>query len=107
MLKVDISEIDGRLADEYEQKLQQSLQDLRDQYEQQMRANREEIEMLYENKIKTIMGNARANNGTAQAIEEIKNCRGRIETLNQRIDELEGANAGLNQRIRYVYIVQA
>ena len=49
--QVEISEIDGRLTEQYEAKLQQSLQELRDQYEAQMRANREEIEMLYENKV--------------------------------------------------------
>jgi lamin B len=48
---VEISEIDGRLTEQYEAKLQQSLQELRDQYEAQMRANREEIELLYENKV--------------------------------------------------------
>lgn len=49
--QVEISEIDGRLTEQYEAKLQQSLQELRDQYEAQMRANREEIELLYENKV--------------------------------------------------------
>ena len=49
--QVEISEIDGRLTEQYEAKLQQSLQELRDQYEAQMRANRDEIEMLYENKV--------------------------------------------------------
>ena len=49
--QVEISEIDGRLTEQYEAKLQQSLHELRDQYEAQMRANREEIELLYENKV--------------------------------------------------------
>jgi lamin B len=49
--QVEISEIDGRLTEQYEAKLQQSLQELRDQYEAQMRVNREEIELLYENKV--------------------------------------------------------
>ena len=45
--QVEISEIDGRLTEQYEAKLQQSLQELRDQYEGQMRANRDEIEGEY------------------------------------------------------------
>lgn len=53
--QVEISEIDGRLTEQYEAKLQQSLQELRDQYEAQMRANREEIELLYENKVYKIV----------------------------------------------------
>lgn len=50
--QIEISEIDGQLAEQYEAKLQQALQDLRDQYESQMANNRAEIELLYENKIK-------------------------------------------------------
>lgn len=49
--QVEISEIDNRLVEEYNAKLQLSLQELRDQYEQQMRANRDDIEVLYENKV--------------------------------------------------------
>lgn len=45
--QVEISEIDGRLTEQYEAKLQQSLQELRDQYEGQMRGNREEIEGIF------------------------------------------------------------
>lgn len=43
--------IDGRLAQQYEAKLQQSLQELREQQEANIKANRDEIEALYENKV--------------------------------------------------------
>jgi len=49
--QVEITEIDGRLNEEYEEKLQASLQELRDQYEQQMNVNREDIKSLYERKV--------------------------------------------------------
>lgn len=48
----EISEIDGRLTVEYEDKLQAALQELREQHEQQQLANREEIAALYENKVR-------------------------------------------------------
>ena len=99
--QVEISEIDGRLAEQYEAKLQQSLQELRDQYEGQMRANREEIELLYENKIKNLASHAQRNSGAASmAVEELRQTRNRIEGLNTRISELEAANNTLNARIR-------
>ncbi|KAK0168691.1 hypothetical protein PV327_002467 [Microctonus hyperodae] len=99
--QVEISEIDGRLAEQYEAKLQQSLQELRDQYEGQMRVNREEIELLYENKIKNLTSHAQRNSGAASiAVEELRQTRSRIESLNQRISELEAANNTLNSRIR-------
>lgn len=101
MKQVEISEIDGRLAEQYEAKLQQSLQELRDQYEAQMRANRDEMEVLYENKIKTLTSHAQRNSGAATlAVEELRQTRSRIDGLNQRITELETANNILNQRIR-------
>ena len=103
VLQVEISEIDGRLAEQYEAKLQQSLQELRDQYEGQMRANREEIELLYENKIKNLTSHAQRNSGAANlAIEELRQTRARIDSLNQRINELEASNNALNSRIRFV-----
>lgn len=49
---------DGRLAQQYEAKLQQSLQELREQQEANIKANRDEIEALYENKVNNTKLNA-------------------------------------------------
>jgi lamin B len=49
--QVEISEIDGRLAQQYEAKLQQSLQELREQQEAHVRMNREELESRYDSKV--------------------------------------------------------
>lgn len=99
--QIEISEIDGRLAEQYEAKLQQSLRELRDQYEAQMRANREEIELLYETKIKNLTAHAQRNSGAASlAVEELRQTRTRIDALNQKINELEATNNALNARIR-------
>lgn len=99
--QVEISEIDGRLAEKYEAKLQQSLQDLRDQYESQMANNRQEIELLYESKIKNLQTAANRNSGAASAaIDELRQVRTRIDTLSNRITELESLNGNLTNRIR-------
>ncbi|XP_051176064.1 lamin-C-like isoform X2 [Leptopilina boulardi] len=99
--QVEISEIDGRLAEQYEAKMQQSLQELRDQYEAQMRTNREEIELLYESKIKNLTSHAQRNSGAATlAVEELRQTRTRIDGLNQKISELETLNNALNAKIR-------
>ncbi|CAD7094091.1 unnamed protein product [Hermetia illucens] len=99
--QVEISEIDGRLSEQYEAKLQQSLQELRDQYEAQMRANRDEIELLYENKIKNLQNAAQRNSSAASsAYEELRTTRTKIDTLGSRISELEAQNSALNSRIR-------
>ncbi|XP_052893502.1 lamin Dm0-like [Anopheles moucheti] len=50
----EISEIDGFLMEQYETKLQQTLQELRDQYEQQLRLNRDEMGNLFEGRIQAL-----------------------------------------------------
>lgn len=98
--QVEISEIDGQLSQQYEAKLQQSLQELRDQYEAQMRLNRNEIEGLYEGKLKSLQGLV-VNNSKQQssANEELRITRSRIDALNGRIGELESQNLALQNRL--------
>ncbi|XP_058814340.1 lamin Dm0-like [Topomyia yanbarensis] len=50
----DLSEIDGFLMEQYETKLQQTLQELRDQYDSQLRMNRDEISELYDARIHSL-----------------------------------------------------
>ncbi|CAB3240964.1 unnamed protein product [Arctia plantaginis] len=99
--QVEISEIDGRLAQQYEAKLQQSLQELREQQEANIKANRDEIEALYENKMKNLQ-NASHRNSTAAnvAVEELRTMRTRIDSLNATLNELENKNAALSNRCR-------
>lgn len=98
---MEISEIDGRLAEKYEAKLQETLQDLRDQYESQMANNRQEIELLYEQKIKNLQAaNDRHQSSAAGALDELRQVRTRIDSLTSRISDLENQNAGLAARAR-------
>lgn len=95
--QIEISEIDGRLSRQYEAKLQQSLQELRDQYEAQMRENREKIELLYDNEIQNLKAAAaRAAQGSQHATEEVRLMRTKIDTLNNKLQDLESINTGLN-----------
>ncbi|CAG9833262.1 unnamed protein product [Diabrotica balteata] len=99
--QVEISEIDGRLAEKYEAKLQEALQELRDQYESQMANNRGEIELLYEQKIKNLQSaNDRHQTSASGALDELRQVRTRIDSLNSRISDLENQNAGLAARAR-------
>ncbi|CAG9854436.1 unnamed protein product [Phyllotreta striolata] len=99
--QVEISEIDGRLAQKYEAKLQEALQDLRDQYESQMANNRQEIELLYEQKIKNLQAAADRHQSTASgALDELRQVRTRIDTFTSRIQDLENQNNGLSARTR-------
>lgn len=49
--KVEISEIDGRLNHEYEEKLYAMLQEVRGQFEDQLRQTKLEASQLYEDKV--------------------------------------------------------
>lgn len=99
--QIEISEIDGRLNEQYEAKLQQSLQELRDQYEAQMRGNREEVEGLYENKIKSLQAQISRNSNAATAVhEELRISRLRADGLSGKISDLEASNSALSSRIR-------
>lgn len=48
---MEISEIDGRLAQQYEAKQQQALQELREQQDATIRGNRDELESRYDAKV--------------------------------------------------------
>lgn len=99
--QVEISEIDGRLSEQYEAKLQEALQDLREQYESQMGSNRVEIELLFEQKIKNLQQAASRNSGAAAtAIDELRQTRTRIDSLTGRISDLESTNNSLSARNR-------
>ncbi|XP_046978688.1 lamin-C-like [Vanessa cardui] len=99
--QVEISEIDGRLAQQYEAKLQQSLQELREQQEANIKANRDEIEALYENKMKNLQSAAHRNSSAATvAVEELRTMRTRIDSLNSTLNDLENKNASLSNRCR-------
>ncbi|XP_050666684.1 lamin-C-like [Leptidea sinapis] len=99
--QVEISEIDGRLAQQYEAKLQQSLQELREQQEANIKANRDEIEALYENKLKNLQSASNRNSNAASvAVEELRTMRTRIDSLNATLNDLENKNAALSNRCR-------
>ncbi|XP_049824434.1 lamin Dm0 isoform X2 [Aethina tumida] len=99
--QIELSEIDGHLAEKYEAKLKDALQELRAQYENQMANNREEIELLYEQKIKNLQSSASRNtSAAANALEELRSVRSRIDTLNHKIGDLETQNQALLARNR-------
>lgn len=50
-----ISEVDGRLTKEYEEKLQSELQKLRQQAEEDVKRNKQEISDLFDSKVGIIL----------------------------------------------------
>ena len=49
--ETEINEMDGKLHEEYENRLQQALEELRDVYDKQMQQSREDFAKLYEDRV--------------------------------------------------------
>lgn len=98
--QVEISEIDGRLQEQYQERLQTALQELREHYEFQMRQNRDEVETLFNNKIEDLEQSALKQRSAASSnYEELLQARTRLDGFNSKISELESANNHLKFRI--------
>lgn len=66
-----------------------------------MANNRQEIELLYESKIKNLQTAANRHSGAASAaLDEIRLTRSKIDSLTNRITELENQNNSLSNRAR-------
>ena len=98
--EIEIHEMDGKLQEEYEDRLQKALDELRGVYDKQMAQNREDFAKLYDDRVRelqTQLTNERGSN--ASSFQELKESRARIEALVAKISDLENANLALNQKI--------
>merc|ERR1719361_1428032 len=76
--EIEINEMDGKLQEEYEDRLQKALEELREVYDSKM-------------------SQSRGNSASTQ--QELKESKGRIAALISKVSDLEGANLALNQKI--------
>ncbi|GBO35551.1 Lamin-C, partial [Araneus ventricosus] len=87
---VEISTIDSSIREDYDQKLADSLRELRDQYESQMKLNSEEIVSMYERKLfdlqKELDQKLKSTQGKEEAARTIKT---KVEYLSSKVSELE------------------
>ena len=51
---VEITEIDSKLQEEYEDRLQKALNELREVYDKQMAQNRDDFSKLYETRVRVV-----------------------------------------------------
>ena len=98
--ETEINTIDGALHDEYEDRLQKELQELRDRYTDKMQENRDYFEERYQNRFRELQSElTRKHGSTAGSTQELKESRARIDALHRKISELERENLVLNQKI--------
>lgn len=99
--QIEIEEIDGQYQHKYEEKLQNSLQELRDAYEQQMVENRAGFSAVYDKKITDLQSKLAGERGSAAgAIQEMKEMNTKVQGMTSRVTELEATNTALTQRLK-------
>lgn len=114
-----ISEVDGRLIKEYEDKLQSELQLLRQQAEEDVKRNKKEISDLFDSKFQNLDNELqRKKKAIESAQEDINAANARVNELTQEINNLLNINNDLlrkitnleqlkeSQRIKYLAEIQ-
>eukprot|EP00745_Piridium_sociabile_P044901 TRINITY_DN9563_c0_g1_i1.p1 TRINITY_DN9563_c0_g1~~TRINITY_DN9563_c0_g1_i1.p1 ORF type:complete len:607 (-),score=172.55 TRINITY_DN9563_c0_g1_i1:775-2595(-) len=95
-----IEEVDGRLEEEYEQRLLEALREIRGQHEEDLQRVRYELETLYETKIADLKAQAdRVDTTSNSAWEELRITRKRADEMGSKLARLESENAGFRLRI--------
>jgi len=98
--EIEINEMDGKLQEEYEDRLQKALEELREVYDKQMQGSREDFAKLYDDRVRDLQSQLTSERGNnASSGQELKESRSRIEQLISKVSDLEGANLALNQKI--------
>ena len=98
--EIEINEMDGKLQEEYEDRLQKALEELRDVYDKQMAQSRDDFAKLYDDRVRDLQSQLTSERGNnASSVQELKESRSRIEHLISKVSDLEGANLALNQKI--------
>merc|ERR1719266_1625407 len=98
--QMEISEIDGRLTEKYETKMQQSLAELRETYDKQAKENQDEFSKVYDDKIKNLqlaLDKEKVNKAGRE--QEVREMITKVSALTSRNMELEGSNASLQKRM--------
>jgi len=98
--EIEITEMDGKLQNEYEDRLQKALAELRDVYDRKMQQSSDDFAKMYDDRVRdlqTQLSKERGSNNNAH--HEVKEARSRIESLISKVSDLENANLALNQKI--------
>jgi chromosome segregation ATPase len=97
---IEVAEMDDKLKEEYEDRLQKALNELREVYDKQMAQNREDFGKRYEKRVQELQSALTLERGKAssstQALDESMS---RIESLVAKVSAFESSNLMLNKKI--------
>ncbi|XP_059163455.1 lamin-B2-like [Physella acuta] len=96
-----LEEVDGRIEQEYEARLQDALREIRAQHDYDLQSVKVELETLYNNKIEDLRAQAaRSNSSSSAAWDELSLARKTIDDLSVELNKLKSEYSGYDQRIR-------
>jgi len=98
--QMEISEIDGRLNEEYDRKLQDQLNELRDMYVKEAAKNKDEMTDRFKERMSVLqqkLDTERMSN--AGGVQELRDLTTRVSALTSRNAELESTNQALQKRM--------
>ena len=95
----EVSKLDVQLHDEYKDRLQKELQELRHIYDNKMEQNKGDFEIRYEEKIRQLQSElAKERVERAGSVQESKEARARLEILLRKVSDFEEEIRSLNQK---------
>lgn len=98
--QMEISELDGRLNEQYEAKMQKSLDELRDTYAKQQEENNQQFARFYEDKMRSLQSKLDEEKmNTAGSVQEVRELNTKISALTNKNVELESSNTSLQKRM--------
>uniref|UniRef100_A0A0B7BDN2 Lamin n=1 Tax=Arion vulgaris TaxID=1028688 RepID=A0A0B7BDN2_9EUPU len=96
-----IEEVDGRIEQEYEARLQDALHEIRAQHDYDLQSVKVELESLYESKIEDLRAQAaRSTSSSSAAWDELTISRKTIDDLQAELNKLKAEYSGYDARIR-------
>jgi len=98
--ELEITKMDSQRKEEYEDRLQKALEKLREVYDTKMLQNRKDVEKTYEKSVGDLQAQlSKSRNSGVSTMQELKESKSRIVALSSKVNDLEAANLGLNQKI--------
>jgi len=96
-----IEEVDSRVEQEYEARLQDALREIRAQHDSDLQSVKVELETLYECKIEDLRKQVERNSESSNsAWEELMLARRTADELSAEVGKLRSENAGLELRVK-------
>jgi len=98
--EVEITQLDGKLQDEYESRLARALEELRGVYDNQMDRSRQEFAAMYDVRVTELQTELGREKERASVSERAAaDSRARLQALTTRLSNLESENLELNQQV--------